>query len=706
MPRNPPPLDLPVEYVRGIGPKRAAAFKKVGVRSLRDLLFYAPRRYLDRSTAIPIRELHGPSEEEVTVVGTVIDTRETKMRKGGTRYEALLDDGLSSLTLVWFKHTSGIRKWITTGYSAAFSGKVVEFNRFLQMVHPDVTELSKGEVSDLLAGKGRWVAIYPGNKELDKAGLDMRGLRTLMDRIVGEYLPDIEDFWTEEDRIKFEIPELEKALMAVHRPRSAEDHLMGWNRLKLDELVMLQLTWVYAKEHRRQRARGISYPEVGKTTRAMIEKLPFKLTETQRKILREIWSDMTSPHAMSRLLQGDVGSGKTVVALIAMTIAVENGYQAALMVPTEILAEQHYLTSRKFLKGLGVHVELLLGGSKTKAKQEQLDRIASGKPCIVIGTHALIQDAVNFSRLGFVVIDEQHRFGVTQRMKLMDPGMEQRPDVLVMTATPIPRSLGLTLYGDLDVSRLDEMPPGRGKISTIAINGKTGRAEMYAEVRKQVENGGQAYIVFPLVEESEKLDLQAAVESKADLEQTYLKGLPLGLLHGRMKLTEKEEAMAKFVRGETKILVSTTVIEVGVDVENATEMVVEHAERFGLAQLHQLRGRVGRGGRDSRCYLVGYPEITETARARIRTLVRTNDGFEVAEEDLRIRGAGDFFGVRQHGLPELRYADIVADQGLLIKARNIADQIIEDDPTLKKRPKLKAEFSRTAAKKVTWLEIA
>jgi len=640
-------------------------------------------------------------------MGTITEAREMKMRGGKVRYEAALEDETGTLVLIWFQRTNQIKRWIKPGLTAAFSGKVTRFRFQLQMAHPEVTNLARGEYEDLSKGQGRWIALYPGGADFEKAGLDSRGLRNLMDRLIGEYLPRVDEIWDDEWLKKLDIIPLREALEAVHRPRSEAQYQAGLKRLKMDELMMLQLLWAWTRRYNRHKSKGIAYSKVGETTRELIEKkLPFELTAAQKRVMREIWSDMKQPTPMSRLLQGDVGSGKTIIALIAMTIAVENGHQAALMVPTEILAEQHYLTSRRLLEDLGVPVVLHTGSGRAAERRERLAQIASGRPTIIIGTHALIQDAVELNNLGVTVIDEQHRFGVAQRLKLMDPGSQVRPDVLVMTATPIPRSLALTLYGDLEVSRLDEMPPGRGSIRTIAINGEHDRDKVYLEVRERLDQGARAYVVFPLVTESDKLeDLKAAEEGREQLLRGPFKGLNVGLLHGRMKVEEKAEAMQAFASGKTPVLVSTTVIEVGIDVPEATEMIVEHSERFGLSQLHQLRGRVGRGGRDSRCYLIAYPPVGETARARIRCLVNTIDGFLVAEEDLRIRGAGDMFGVKQSGIPPLRFADLVEDQQLLLRARHAADDLITDDPELKHLPKVRTEFERTALRKADWLDV-
>jgi ATP-dependent DNA helicase RecG len=709
------PLELPVSYLRGVGPRKASAFKMVGVHTLRDLLYYVPRRYLDRSTSTKIGSLRGETKDEVTIIGRITETQMTRGHKGSTRYEAALEDDTGTMTLIWFRQTNRIRKWIKEGYTAAFSGKVTNFGGTLQMAHPETMTLSRGEMEDLRDGKGRWVALYPGGKEFEKVDLDVRGLRTLMDRVVGEYVHSLPEMWPDEILKQYGLPTLGKAMMMVHRPRSAEERDLGWKRMKFDELVIFQLLWAWTRRRNREQVKGIAYPEVGGLTRSLIEeKLPFKLTDAQKRVMREIWNDMKQPFPMTRLLQGDVGSGKTVIALIAMCIAVENGHQAALMAPTEILADQHFLTSRKFLDDLNIHVDVLTGGLTEKARREKYEQLAQGQPGIIIGTHALIQDKVQLPNLGLTIIDEQHRFGVAQRLKLMEPDHAKgkdldgsnlsRPDVLVMTATPIPRSLALTLYGDLDVSRLDEMPPGRGKVTTKQINADFERRKVYEKLAKKVEAGGRAYVIFPLVEQSEKLDLAAATSGYEELSQGVFRDFSVGLLHGRMPVAEKAEAMRKFAAGEIQVLVSTTVVEVGVDVPEATIMVIEHAERFGLSQLHQLRGRIGRGGRNGYCALFFYPPVGRNATARLSIMESTTDGFMIAEEDLRIRGMGDFFGTKQSGLPPLRFSDIVEDQDLVLITRKVADDLLNKSPDLSEFPELNKEFHRSALGRVNWLE--
>jgi ATP-dependent DNA helicase RecG len=666
-------LQQPVDVLTSIGPKRAAALAQSGVQTIEDLFYYFPRRYLDRSTVTPIRDLH--EEQTATVVGRIIQTGIKTGRRN--RFFLVLSDETSLLTCVWFVHVQHWQKVFQPGEWLAVSGKVTRFGTF-QMTHPEFDLLGDDKDSSGF-NTGKIVPVYPSSEALAQVGLDSRGFRRMIAKLCDGFAEDIGETLPQDIVTRQQLAPLDAALKAVHFPASFDELENVRRRLKFDELFFLELMLALRKRRYSTQSGGIAFTRVGDKVKQLLSILPFELTEAQKRVLHEIRADMKSGHAMNRLLQGDVGSGKTVVALIAMLIAVENGYQAAIMAPTEILAEQHYLTIHHLLEEIGVSTILLIGGQRKKVRQDVLAEIAAGRAQIIVGTHALIQENVEFERLGLVIIDEQHRFGVMQRATLRDKGAN--PDLLVMTATPIPRTLSMTVYGDLDVSILDQLPAGRKPIITSWRSG-TSRAKIYKFVRDQVTDGNQAYVVFPLVEESEKIDLKAAVESYEAMRSDYFKSFSLGLIHGRMKAEEKEVVMSAFKRGEIDVLVSTTVIEVGVDVPNASLMVIEHAERFGLTQLHQLRGRVGRGDKQSYCILIAHGRLSSEARERLETMAETTDGFKIAEKDLQLRGPGDYFGTQQSGLPDFKIANVLTDGALLAAARNEAFQLVERDPQL------------------------
>jgi ATP-dependent DNA helicase RecG len=673
-------LTSSIQYLKGIGPVKAEALKQIGVQTVEDLLYYIPRKYLDRSTILPIGKLQ--EGMVATVIGRVEASGIKRVRRPRRpQFHVILRDSTGVIRLVWFNNWKWAPKLFEENDLIVASGMVNIYGGF-QMTHPEFEIISKKSEEDIsgddLIHTGRIIPLYPSTAELKRVWLDSRGFR----RVLKPLLKDVPDLICEtlpEKVIAEEkLSPLADALKEIHFPEDAKSAEEARTRLAFDELFYLELMLALRKQ-KIHREEGIAFNKPGDLVRTLLKTLPFQLTEAQRKVLREITRDMMSKNSMHRLLQGDVGSGKTIVALFAMLIAVENGYQSALMAPTEILAEQHYITIHQMLESLGVKIALLTSSVTGPDRKGVLQDIRDGTARVVIGTHALLQENVEFFRLGLVVIDEQHRFGVMQRAQLKKKGVS--PDILVMTATPIPRSLALTVYGDLDVSVIDTLPPGRKPVKT-SVWTESIKTEMYELVEGELRKGHQAYIVYPLVEESEKADLKAATESYELLKEKIFPDRRLALLHGRIKSKERETIMQAFRRGEYDILVATTVIEVGVDVPNAAVMVIEHAERFGLSQLHQLRGRIGRGADQSFCLLVANYPMSEEAKKRLHAMTATNDGFKISEIDLKLRGPGEFFGTRQHGLPELRIADIISDAGLLYRARDWAFQVILDDSKL------------------------
>ncbi len=663
-------LNTPVQYLKGIGDKRARKLNEIGIHTILDLLYYFPRRYLDRSNIVKISDLR------MDIMATVVGKVQFCGIKSGRRkrFILVLYDGTGYLNCVWFNYLDYWNRIFAPGQTLAVSGKVGYFGHF-QMIHPDFDRLDEGG-EDQALHTGRIIPLYSSSESLSKVGLDSRGFRRIIKNALQSHAAYLEESLPEEILRRQQLIPLRQAIENIHFPQDRRALLQARKRLKFDELFFLELILAYRRRKIEMLNKGIEFLKVGERTRKLIELLPFELTEAQKRVLREIREDMKKESPMNRLIQGDVGSGKTIVALISMMMAIENGYQAALMAPTEILAEQHYLTMHKLLEDVGVKVVLLIGAQNKKERQAYLQQIQCGEAEIVVGTHALIQEGVEFRRLGLAIIDEQHRFGVLQRAALMAKGLS--PDVLVMTATPIPRTLSMTLYGDLDVSIIDELPPERKPVKTYWRT-EDKRNEIYRFVRNLLEQGAQAYIIFPLIEESEKIDLQAATEAYEQFKKGIFSKFNVGLLHGRLRSDEKEAVMTAFKKGEIQVLVSTTVIEVGVDVPKATIIVIENAERFGLPQLHQLRGRVGRGKTQSYCFLIAKKPVTADARKRLNALAKTNDGFKIAEIDLQLRGPGEFFGTKQHGLPQLRIADLVHDSELLIRAREEAFRMVSEN---------------------------
>lgn len=675
-------LKTPILAIKGVGPKLAEALGKKGIATVEDALYLLPSRYEDRRELKRIIDLRPGNTE--AFFATVLST-DTLTTKGGRRYfEAIVRDETGSLPLKWFHfHPAFMKKNMQPGRRGIFIGDVAQFAYQREMHHPEVEWAAEGEdLSQVMARDpenfGRILPVYPLTE-----GVSQKLMRRIMRDTVQRFSRYVSGALPEEIVRRHKLLSLPVALREAHAPDPSsavaelnEGRGEAHRSLAFDELFFLQLG-LALKKRGVALEDGISFKVTHRYTKELLKLLPFSLTNAQRRVLSEIKEDMISPHPMHRLVQGDVGCGKTLVALLAALICVENDYQVAIMAPTELLAEQHYLNIHGYCERLGITVSLLT--ASVKGKGDTLARIASGETRIVVGTHAVIQDKVEFHRLGLGVIDEQHRFGVVQRALLKRKG--DNPDILVMTATPIPRTLSMTVFGDLSLSVIDELPPGRTPIDTrIAREGR--RKEVYEVVREEVKKGRQAYVIYPLVEESEKSDLKAAVQMAAHLAQDIFADLRVAVLHGRISAAEKEAVMTAFKAGETDILVATTVIEVGIDVPNATVMVIEHAERFGLSQLHQLRGRVGRGSERSRCILLTGDKRSEDGARRLEVMVESSDGFVIAEADLQIRGPGDFLGTRQAGLPELKVADILRDGGVLELARKEAFALVERDPDL------------------------
>ena len=670
-------LNQDIKYLPGVGPNRKKLLsQELGIETFGDLLEYYPYKYVDRSKVYTVHELTGDMPF-VQVVGHILSFETFEMGPRKERVVAHFSDGTGIMDLVWFNGGKYAMKTYKIGTDYLVFGKPGVYNNRIQLQHPDIDPAESLELSDM-----GMQPYYNTTEKMKKSGLNSRAIERLTKTLLSvlkDPLPEtIPDFIS----APLHLMGRDQALRTLHYPKDAKTLERARVRMKFEELFFVQLNILRYASDQRRKYRGYVFNRIGDIFNSFYShNLPFELTGAQKRVIREIRQDVCSGRQMNRLLQGDVGSGKTLVALMAMLIALDNGYQACIMAPTEILAEQHLVTIREFLKDMPVRVELLTGIVKGKKRQEVLDGLLTGAVQILVGTHAVIEDTVQFAQLGLVVVDEQHRFGVAQRAKLWSKSTNP-PHVLVMTATPIPRTLAMTLYGDLDVSVIDELPPGRKPVRTSHVF-DTRMTSLYDGIRQQIREGRQIYIVFPLIEESEKIDLKNLEQGFEVLLQAFPE-FRLSKVHGKMKPKDKEEEMQKFVSGETQILVATTVIEVGVNVPNASVMVILDAQRFGLSQLHQLRGRVGRGADQSFCILVTPYKLSEDTRKRIDIMCETNDGFRIAEADLKLRGPGDLEGTQQSGMAfDLKIADIARDGQLVQMARDEAQKIIDDDPECK-----------------------
>lgn len=672
-------LDQPIEYLKGVGPVRGELLRKeMGIHRIGDLLWDLPFRYIDKSQISTIRE-----------VKTSLDTGQLKgvftdKRLEGTGHKkrliATFEDGTGELEILWFQRARDIEQWIVLGKPYLIYGKLQDFRGKYNIVHPEIEELSQ----DKAVATGL-EPVYSSSEKLVVRGLDSKGRRKIAKQLISQLRPqDLPENLPDAIVSKLRFHNRFETLKRIHFPASQEDLTLARNRLKFEELFFLQLILLRSKAKRAETIKGFVFGEVGHLFNTFYtQHLPFSLTEAQKRVLREIRNDMGSGHQMNRLLQGDVGSGKTIVALMLMLLAADNGFQSVLMAPTEVLAMQHFASISELVKGLDIKIAFLSGSVTGAQRKILLEDLKNNKTHILLGTHAVIEEGVEFANLGLAITDEQHRFGVAQRAQMWTKSPLHPPHVLVMTATPIPRTLALTVYGDLDVSILDELPPGRKPVITTQRT-EAHRTKVMDFVRNEISKGRQVYVIYPLIEESEKLDLENLQDGYERLLQTFPRPeYQLSVVHGRMKANVKEEEMQRFKEHKTNIMVSTTVIEVGVNVPNATVMIIENAERFGLAQLHQLRGRVGRGGDQSYCILMTSYKISKTAKDRLAVICNTNDGFAIAEADLKQRGPGDIAGTKQSGAFDFKAANLVEDQAILKTARIIAEEILTKDPGLK-----------------------
>ncbi|MEM9647600.1 MAG: ATP-dependent DNA helicase RecG [Bacteroidota bacterium] len=676
---NPNFLQTPLHYLKGVGPNRADTLKtELGLETFRDLLHLFPNRYLDKTQYYKISQLQ-PSGADVQIVGKIVHLK-TVEQKRGKRLVARFIDDTGEMELVWFRGHKWIKEQLRLNEPYVVFGRINRYGGNFSMAHPEM-ELLREHQKGL---KILMQPIYPSTEKLSAKGITNRVISKMVQQLLleskGQFPESLSPSILEELRL---IPKSE-ALLNIHFPKSQELLAKAQFRLKFEELFYVQLRLISKKLVRKQKIKGLSFERVGENFNAFFSNhLPFELTKAQKKVIKEIRNDLGSNAQMNRLLQGDVGSGKTIVALMIMLLASDNGYQSCLMAPTEILAQQHYNGLKELLGQMDIKIALLTGSTKKSERTLLHNQLENGNLNILVGTHAVLEDKVQFKNLGLAIIDEQHRFGVAQRSKLWHKN-ETPPHILVMTATPIPRTLAMSLYGDLDVSVIDELPPGRKPIKTVH-RFDTNRLKVFGFIKDEIKKGRQIYVVYPLIQESEALDYKDLMDGYESIARDFpMPAYQVSIVHGKMKPADKDYEMERFVKGETQIMVATTVIEVGVNVPNASVMIIESAERFGLSQLHQLRGRVGRGAEQSFCILMTGNKLSEDSKTRLQTMVRTNDGFEIAEVDLKLRGPGDLMGTQQSGLLNLKIADIVKDNQILQTARYHAIQVLKHDPRLEK----------------------
>jgi len=694
-------LRTPIEFLKGVGPNRADLLKtELGIFTFHDLLTYYPFRYIDKSNFTSVRET-GPESPAVQIKGKIQSIR-TVGQKRGARLVAKFSDNTGEIDLVWFKGVKWVKSNLKSGEEYVVYGKPSIYGSGLNIVHPEMETLE--EFSKSVSGELQ--PVYHSTEKASNSWLNSKGIEKLMKILVDKLGNAYPETLSSELIAQLRLIEKNTAVKNIHFPTNQELFQKAQLRLKFEELFFVQLGLLKMKVDHQKQIKGYVFEAIGDNFNGFYSNhLPFELTNSQKRVVKEIRADVGSGRQMNRLLQGDVGSGKTIVALLVMLIALDNNFQACLMAPTEILSNQHFEGLSELLLEMDVEVALLTGSTKKAARKILHERLESGELNILIGTHALLEEKVKFKNLGLVVIDEQHRFGVAQRSKLWRKN-KYPPHILVMTATPIPRTLAMTFYGDLDVSVIDELPPGRKPIKTIH-KFDSNRLAVWGSVKQEIEKGRQVYIVYPLIKESEKLDYKDLMDGYESVRRDFPKQ-QISIVHGQMKAADKEYEMQRFVKHETQIMVATTVIEVGVNVPNASVMIIESAERFGLSQLHQLRGRVGRGAEQSYCLLVTSYKLSSDGKTRMETMVKTNDGFEISEVDLKLRGPGDIVGTQQSGMLDLKIADLVRDGQILQLARNAANVILDEDSEMKlpKNAPILSEFNRTKKRRIDWGRIS
>jgi ATP-dependent DNA helicase RecG len=693
-------LETPIEYLKGVGPQRGDLLRKeLGIHKYIDLLNLFPNRYIDRTRYYKINELQN-NNSEVQIIGKIVHVKTIEQGKGKSRLVATFMDDTGQMELVWFQGQKWIRDSIKINIPYVIFGKVSQYGATYTIAHPEMEFLEEHKASLRSAMQ----PVYPSTEKLANKGISNKVVNKMMQQLFVEtqalFSENLPDYLLEELKL---IPK-NAALFNIHFPKSQDLLAKAQFRLKFEELFFIQLQLITKNLIRKHKIKGVSFEKVGDYfTNFYNNHLPFELTNAQKRVLKEIRNDLGSNAQMNRLLQGDVGSGKTIVALMCMLLAKDNGFQSCLMAPTEILANQHFNGISELAQKLNLNIKLLTGSSKTTERKEIHEALENGSLDILIGTHALLEDKVQFHQLGLAIIDEQHRFGVEQRSKLWRKA-QIPPHVLVMTATPIPRTLAMSLYGDLDISVIDELPPGRKPIQTVH-RFDANRLKVWKFLKEEIAKGRQIYIVYPLIQESEKMDYKDLMDGYESISRDFpLPNYSISIVHGKMKPADKEEEMRRFAAGKTNIMVATTVIEVGVNIPNASVMVIESAERFGLSQLHQLRGRVGRGAEQSYCILMTSHKLSNDSKIRMETMVRTNDGFEISEVDLKLRGPGDIMGKQQSGVLNLQIADLVKDKDILQLARHHAIKLLKVDASMEKleHTKLREAFIELSKKKTIW----